>query len=140
MYFPPTLAPMGASSTSGRSVAFRAGTVSSIRMLLHLLLTTSDVPLLATRLDAYSSSIIRCMGYSEIFHGGAGVFEREAECGCWVQVTRHEDGSILELHVQVCEAHMDNAFSDIELRQAGNAAQLTIPLPSPEDGRREESQ
>jgi len=75
------------------------------------------------------------MGYSEIFHGGAGVFERECECGCWVQVHRAEDGSIVELHIQVCEMHMDNAFEDISLRDPSNASQLTLLLPSPEDGR-----
>jgi len=57
---------------------------------------------------------------------------REAECGCWTETVHHPDGELLELHVQICERHMNLAFEELDLRLTGEKAQLTLPLPSRE--------
>lgn len=56
---------------------------------------------------------------------------REAECGCWSSCLFAPDGELLELHVVICDMHMDLAMSDMELRLSSAKAQLTLPLPSP---------
>lgn len=65
----------------------------------------------------------------------ATTVEQEAACGCWVSRSFHPDGELLELHVQICEAHMNSLSEDIELRVRSETDQLTLPLPSPEGDR-----
>lgn len=72
---------------------------------------------------------------SSIGSAGPGVYSREAECGCWSEVVLAPDGEMIELHVQVCETHMNIAFDELELRVHGAKSQLTLELPSPEGDR-----
>lgn len=71
---------------------------------------------------------------SSIGPAAGGRYFREAECGCYSEVERAPDGELIELHVQVCEAHMNIAFDELELRVHGVKSQLTLELPS-RDGR-----
>lgn len=87
-----------------------------------------------TRLVDAFSSITNLMSQPAI---GREVI-REAECGCWTSCLFAFDGELLELKLLICEHHMDLASADMELRLSGANSQLTLPLPSPEDGRREE--
>lgn len=51
-------------------------------------------------------------------------------CQCYKELLYHEDGELLELHVYICEKHMDMASQAIELALRGENMQLTLPLPS----------
>jgi len=75
--------------------------------------------------------------WSSIGPAKPGLYIREAECGCYSEVDRAEDGELIELRVQVCETHMNIAFDELELRVHGEKAQLTLPLPSSADGQGE---
>lgn len=73
---------------------------------------------------------------SSIRPAGPGTYSREAECGCWSEIVIAPEGELLEVHVQVCEAHMNIAYDELDLRVRSANSQLTLELPS-RDGRPE---
>lgn len=71
------------------------------------------------------------LGYREV--------QYEAECGCWCKRSFAPDGELLELHILVCESHMMCQFDTLDLSPTSDGGQLTLSLPSPEDGRAREA-
>lgn len=51
----------------------------------------------------------------------------EATCGCWCEAAFSPENELLELHVLICEVHMDMASKAIALQIRCEDDQLTIP-------------